>query len=80
MPRPIAVADLRDQLTEAEFWGVIGRLEHEQLDFKLRPDGLDEVPSSRAWDHPNVGQDGDLERETGLEPATSTLGRWHSAN
>lgn len=48
MPRPIALADLKDQLTEAEFWALAGRLEHEQLDFKLRPDGLDEVFAAMA--------------------------------
>jgi ATP-dependent DNA helicase RecG len=48
VPRPITLADLPDRLAEADLWNQVGGLEHEQLDFKLRPDGLDEVFAAMA--------------------------------
>ncbi len=48
MPPPLTLATLPDSLTEEGFWALVGRLEHEQLDFKLRPDGLDEVFAAMA--------------------------------
>jgi len=48
VPKPVTLADLPDRLTEPELWELLGRLEHEQLDFKLRADGLDEVFAAMA--------------------------------
>jgi len=48
VPKPVTLADLPDRLTEPELWELVGRLEHEQLDFKLRADGLDEVFAAMA--------------------------------
>ncbi len=48
MPRPVTLDDIPSFLTEEAFWNLVGRLEHEQLDFKLRPDGLDEVFAAMA--------------------------------
>ena len=48
MARPLTLGDLPGDLTQAELWDLVGRLEHEQLDFKLRPDGLDEVFAAMA--------------------------------
>jgi ATP-dependent DNA helicase RecG len=48
VPKPVTLADLPDRLTESELWDLVGRLEHEQLDFKLRADGLDEVFAAMA--------------------------------
>jgi ATP-dependent DNA helicase RecG len=39
----VTLDDLPDRVTETSSWKLIGRVEHQQLDFKLRADGLDEV-------------------------------------
>lgn len=48
MARSLTLGDLPGDLTQTELWELLGRLEHEQLDFKLRPDGLDEVFAAMA--------------------------------
>jgi ATP-dependent DNA helicase RecG len=44
----LLLEDLPRRLAEQEFWDLLGRVEHEQLDFKLRADGLDEVFAAMA--------------------------------
>ncbi len=48
MARPVTLPDIPSSLTEEAFWSLVGRLEHEQLDYKRRPDGLDEVFAAMA--------------------------------
>ena len=43
---------------------------------RVKPKAYDQASEQEGW----VGQDGErsAERATGLEPATSSLGSWHS--
>lgn len=43
-----ALGDLPDQTSDDAFWDVVGRVEHEQLDFKLRSDRLTETMAAMA--------------------------------
>lgn len=52
MPRQLSLTDIPDRLTEAEFWDLFGRVEHEQLDFKrgVPDDIMDTIPAMAMTD------------------------------
>jgi ATP-dependent DNA helicase RecG len=48
MKRVPELAEIPDELTVPEFWDLFGDVEHEHLDFKVRPDNLTDVFPSMA--------------------------------